>query len=393
MSTLKELLPNQHITIDNHASGKELRWDWKPDQRPDDIHLDKAMDDKVNGKEIHVRVSLNHDGKGTMLKKRERGKGGITDEYNKVVKEVKEVLNNNSELLKEFVKTVDQRIRQIGPRKKNRAVQKALKRIGEFFGLTPKVIGQMIEVEKGLCCLFQQDNLPMYIGFGYDYAFHLGTGRYNTFNKHVPTTKTWDQMCKLSYPTLQDLVIQYQNESENNTKGMIEELEIARKTYNDPLASDEEKARELIVPHGTSYRIHQWRLLTKPETLDEAIMKLTKLIQQNKHHETFEDVFADAEATLKNVKHIAGLTYYDVAKRLWYALGHDGLQTEDVYLYSGAMKGANSILQSTLGRKLQNKEPIALFPSELQKMDPLYLEDFLCYMHKELAIMYNDTKQ
>lgn len=393
MSTLKELLPNQHISIDNHAGGKEMRWDWEPNQRQDDIHMDKAMDKKVDGMEVHVRVTINHDGGVTQPKKYERRSQPWMKEYNRVNNEVHRVLSENAELLKEFVATVDQRIRQIGPRKQNRAVRKALERIGKFFDLSPKVIGQMIEVEKGLCCLFQQNNLPMYIGFGYDHAFHLGTGGYKAFNKQVATTKKWDQMCKLAYPILHDLVIQYQKDSENNTKGMIEELDIARKTYNDPHTSVEEKARELIAPNGASYRIHQWRLLTKPEILNEAITQLAKLIQQNKQYETFEDVSADVEATLKNVKHIAGLTYYDVAKRLWYALGHDGLQTEDVYLYSGAMKGANSILQSTLGRKLQNKEPIALFPPELQKMDPLYLEDFLCYMHKELAIMYNDTRQ
>lgn len=395
MSTLKELLPNQHIKIDNHASGKEMRWDWDPGQRPDDIHLDKMMDEKVEGMEVHVRVSLNHDGGVTEPKKRERKNNPWMKEYNRVKSEVHRVLSENSDLLKEFIESVNQQIHQIGPHKEPRAVRKALERIGKFFDLSPNVIDQMERVRKGFCCLFLQDEVPMYIGFGNDYAFHLGTGGHNTFIQHVQTTKTWDEIIEKTghYPTLQDLLNRYQKKSKSCTKGMIEELEIARKTYNNPQASIEDKARVLLVPQVRSYRIHQWRLLTKHEALAKAIEQLTNLIQQNKYYETFEVVFADIETALEDVKHIAGLTYYDVAKRLWYALGHDELQTQEVYLYSGAYKGAHSILQSALGRKLQNKEPLALFPPELQKMDSLYLEDFLCVMHKELAIMYNDIKE
>ena len=94
MSILKELLPEQHIRIDNHQRGVPMKWDWEPGEKPDDIHLDKTMNRKVNGKEVQIRVTLNNDGGVMMPHKKSRKNRGWMDEYNRVKDEVRKVLEN-----------------------------------------------------------------------------------------------------------------------------------------------------------------------------------------------------------------------------------------------------------------------------------------------------------
>ena len=96
MSKLKELLPNQHIRIDNHHRGQRMKWDWEPGDQPDDIHLDKTMNRKVNGKEVQVRVTLNNNGGMKMPHRKFQENSEWMDEYNRVKDEVRDVLEHDS---------------------------------------------------------------------------------------------------------------------------------------------------------------------------------------------------------------------------------------------------------------------------------------------------------
>ena len=93
MSILRELLPGQNIRIDNHHRGVPMKWDWKPGEQPDDIHLDKEMSRRVNGKKVRIRVTLNNDGGVIVPHAKKRKDQAWIDEYNRVRDEVRMYLS------------------------------------------------------------------------------------------------------------------------------------------------------------------------------------------------------------------------------------------------------------------------------------------------------------
>ena len=169
MSVLRELLPGQHIRIDNHHRGAPMKWDWETGEQPDDIHLDKEMNRNVNGKKVQIRVTLNKDGGVILPHAKNKKDQAWMNEYNRIKDEVRDVLEHDSKLTKDFVKSVKEAIQAIGPHKDIRAVIMALERIGKFFGLDAFPIQQMTDEAKGLFCLY---SLPQqqrfYAAFGYE---------------------------------------------------------------------------------------------------------------------------------------------------------------------------------------------------------------------------------
>ena len=212
MSNLNELLSGQNIRIDNHHRGVPMKWDWKPGEQPDDIHLDKEMNRSVKGKKVQIRVTLNKDGGVNVPHAKNKKDQAWMNEYNRIKEEVREVLEHDSALTKEFVRTVKKAIQDIGPKKDRRAVRMALERIGKFFGLNAFPIQQMINEANGLFILYSHpQHLQYYIAFDVDYAFYLGEGGVRDFYRHSRVTKLWRKMCKdlERCPSLQDLVNYY----------------------------------------------------------------------------------------------------------------------------------------------------------------------------------------
>lgn len=70
-----------------------MKWDWKPGEQPDDIHLDKEMNRRVNGKKVQIRVTLNMDGGVNVPHAKNKKDHAWIDEYNRVRDEVRMYLS------------------------------------------------------------------------------------------------------------------------------------------------------------------------------------------------------------------------------------------------------------------------------------------------------------
>jgi len=85
---------------------------------------------------------------------------------------------------------------------------------------------------------------------------------------------------------------------------------------------------------------------------------------------TFIELHDLVDEKLGGVSGIGPLTVYDIANRLG---AHLGLEPEDVYLHSGAAKGARAMGFDTAGELLP-----AAFPVAFKKLRPHEIEDCLC---------------
>lgn len=395
MSILRELLPGQHIRIDNHHIGTPMKWDWKPGEQPDDIHLDKEMNRRVNGMKVQIRVTLNKDGDVKVPHAKNRKDQAWIDEYNRIKDEVRDVLEHDSKLTKEFVKSVKEAIQAIGPNKDRRAVRMALERIGTFFGLDAFPIQQMTDEAKGLFCLYSLPQQQFYAAFGYDYAFYFGEGGMRDFHRHSKVTWLWGQLCrKLEHcPTLQDLVDYYMEGAYRGKtrKSMEDELNSVAQVLNNNGIPQEKKAETLLVPESHEgcpvKRTHLWRLRLHEEDMDSAIHAIVRNSLMNKAYSSFDDAIASVSSVLLPFPQIGGLAIYDISKRIWWAQGHRGLETAYVVLAQGAYTGARCIVGKI--PELGYKTDKSIFPIELCQLDALYMEDFFCVMKKELEILYN----
>lgn len=396
MSILRELLPGQHIRIDNHERGVPMRWDWEPGERPEDIHLDKTMNRRVKGKEVQVRVTLNKDGGVKEPHQRYRNDHAWMDEYNRVKDEVRDVLEKDADLTKDFVKSVKDAIQTIGPHKERRAVRMALERIGEFFGLDSSIIEKMTVEAKGLCCfcLLPRRQQQFYIAFDDDFAFYLGEGNERDFRRHSRVTWLWRQMCSDlgRCPTLQDLVNYYMGgEGRKTRKGMEDELNFVATVLGSEGVTEGKKAETLLVPESHEKcpvrRTHLWRMLLHEAEKDGVIHAIVRNDMMNRVYSSFDDAMACVGSVLLPFRMVGGLAVYDIAKRIWWAQGHRSLQTDYVVLAQGAYEGAKCVLAKNLD--LNYKTDKGIFPPELNNLDALYVEDFLCVLKKELALLYN----
>lgn len=373
-----------------------MKWDWKPGEQPDDIHLDKEMNRSVKGKKVQIRVTLNKDGGVNVPHAKNKKDQAWMNEYNRIKDEVREVLEHDSALTKEFVRTVKKAIQDIGPKKDRRAVRMALERIGKFFGLNAFPIQQMINEANGLFILYSHpQHLQYYIAFDVDYAFYLGEGGVRDFYRHSRVTKLWRKMCKdlERCPSLQDLVNYYLEGRtiEKTRKGMEDELNLVADVLNKDGISEEKKAETLLVPESHEgcpvKRTHLWRLRLHEEDMDSAIHAIVRNSLMNKDYSSFDDVMASVSSVLLPFPQIGGLAIYDISKRIWWAQGRRGLETDYVVLAQGAYAGAKCIVGKI--PELGYKTDKSVFPNELRQLDALYLEDFFCVMKKELEILYN----
>lgn len=395
MSILRELQPGQHIRIDNHHRGVPMKWDWKPGEQPDDIHLDKEMNRSVNGKKVQIRVTLNKDGGVIVPHAKNKKDQAWMNEYNRIKDEVRDVLEHDSKLTKDFVKSVKEAIQAIGPQKDRRAVRRALERIGQFFGLNAFPIQQMINEANGLFFLYLLPQQQYYIAFDDDYAFYLGDGGVRNFHRHSRVTSFWRKLCKdlERCPTLQDLVDYYMEGADRRKtrKGMEDELNSVAQVLNNDGIPEEKKAETLLVPESYEgcpvKRTHLWRLRLHDEDMDSAIHAIVRNSLMNKAYTSFDDAMTSVSSVLLPFPQIGGLAIYDISKRIWWAQGHRGLETDYVVLAQGAYSGAKCIVCKI--PELKYKSDKSIFPIELRQLDALYMEDFFCVMKKELEILHN----
>ena len=70
-----------------------MKWDWKPGEPLDDIHLDQEMNRSVHGKKVQIRVTLNKDGDVKVSHAKNRKDQAWIDEYNRVRDEVRMYLS------------------------------------------------------------------------------------------------------------------------------------------------------------------------------------------------------------------------------------------------------------------------------------------------------------
>lgn len=370
-----------------------MKWDWKPGEQPDDIHLDKEMNRRVNGKKVQIRVTLNNDGGVIVPHAKKRKDQAWIDEYNRIRDEVRNVLEHDSKLTKEFVKSVKEAIQAIGPHKDRRAVRMALERIGKFFGLNAFPIKQ--DEAKGIFCLYSLPQQQFYAAFGYDYAFYFGEGGMRDFHRHLKVTWLWGQLCKeLEHcPTLQDLLDYYMNGAgrKKTKKGMEDELNFVADVLNKDGISEEKKAETLLVPESNEEcpvnRTHLWRLRLHEKDMDNAIHAIVRNSLMNKAYSSFDDAMASVSSVLLPFPQIGRLAIYDISKRIWWAQGLRGLGTVYVVLAQGAYSGAKCIVGKI--PELKYKSDKSIFPIELRQLDALYMEDFFCVMKEELEILYN----
>ena len=196
------------------------------------------------------------------------------------------------------------------------------------------------------------------------------------------------------------LVAHYMSDSRSLrfTKRLLErELETVRNIYQGDY-SPEEKAMALLVPdvpddNGNSVRIHQWRLKYKETELKDARDLIVEDILgcDGMEFESFEGLYEQVRQSILKINFIGPLTVYDVAKRLWYALGHDVQGTEQAWVVAGARDGLVGLVGKEKAKGLlrgkccSNTVYIDDLPDEFKCMDALYIEDFLCVMHPILT--------
>lgn len=187
MQKLRPLIKNQSIRIDNHTPGKPMIWDWPEGKKPDDVHLDKSMNKKVHGKYVKTRITLNNDEGANLPKQCERNDRDWIQAYEKMMEEVRSTLETNKAVRDQLVEDVKHSIKEIGPKKLDRAVRKALKRIAEHFDLPEGLFLQTKVFARGIVAFYfdEQLNQNYYVGFGNDFAFYLGEGDGRNFSKRV----------------------------------------------------------------------------------------------------------------------------------------------------------------------------------------------------------------
>lgn len=187
MGKFRPLINGQSIRIDNHTSGKPMTWDWLSDEKRDDIHLDKSLNDKVNKKRVKVRITLNSDKCVTKPKKCERKDKQWMAAYNKMLEEVRGVLNSDPKTKNQLIEDISASIKEIGPNKLNRAIKKALRRIAGYFDLPEEMLVQFRDLSKGTVAFYYDQTFGQhyYVGFGTDNAFYLGEGNGRDFTRRV----------------------------------------------------------------------------------------------------------------------------------------------------------------------------------------------------------------
>lgn len=162
-------------------------WDWPRGEKPDDVHLDKSMNEKVSNMYVKTKITLNNDAGANVPKQRERNDKNWKRAYDKMMEEVRTTLENNKAIRDQLVEDVNNSIKEIGPQKLKRAVRKALKRIAEHFDLQEDLFLHTKELARGTVAFYFDEQLSQnyYVGFGNDFAFYIGEGDGRSFSRRV----------------------------------------------------------------------------------------------------------------------------------------------------------------------------------------------------------------
>ena len=97
---------------------------------------------------------------------------------------------------------------------------------------------------------------------------------------------------------------------------------------------------------------------------------------------TFDSLHRLLKSELGPIAGVGPLMIYDTALRIG---AYQGLYPEKVYLHAGTREGSQNM-------GIKSKESVlekSCFPEEIQKLDPVHIENFLCIYKNELEALYS----
>jgi hypothetical protein len=113
-------------------------------------------------------------------------------------------------------------------------------------------------------------------------------------------------------------------------------------------------------------------------------------VAQQQGNDPFEYSFSLVKKCLEPITGLQGLAYYDITCLLGY---HFNFSPKKVYLYRGALEGANSLFKQRLNMPFVDGKdlPIESFPDDIRsQLSPFEIEDFLCIYKHCLEAFTND---
>ena len=122
---------------------------------------------------------------------------------------------------------------------------------------------------------------------------------------------------------------------------------------------------------------HQRQL--RKANLESAKHALLANIEAIEKSSTFDGLFDLVDAILKPIAGVGELYLYDTCLRIGAKLA---LMPKRVYLHAGTRKGAQALGLDGHAKALE----VALFPTELQQLEPHEIEDLLCIFKSHLAM-------
>ena len=139
---------------------------------------------------------------------------------------------------------------------------------------------------------------------------------------------------------------------------------------------------------------HQQRLIGRPHfstMFSSAQTALSQILPLKLQPRDFEQLYDMVEAATCKIYGLGSLTIYDMALRIGFIQEKPILPEKFVYIQSGALTGARNLSISpdaaVLGRTTWSTtryDLIRYFPG-FGSMESMYIEDFLCVFHNELA--------
>lgn len=108
--------------------------------------------------------------------------------------------------------------------------------------------------------------------------------------------------------------------------------------------------------------------------------------------ETFEELYLQVKSDMGKIHGIGPLTIYDIALRIGFLYDDPLLPQDYVYIQAGARKGIINLSSNPAYRSLfparvwkAGAYSIADFTAAFGTLESMYIEDFLCVFHNELA--------
>lgn len=127
---------------------------------------------------------------------------------------------------------------------------------------------------------------------------------------------------------------------------------------------------------------HQWRIPNR--ILNETVRDLQKKASDLNATTNFPELYNLVKETKKGGYGL--LAIYDFAIRYGFS---KGIEPEDVYLHAGTLEGAKAVLPEKKKIRPGNTIAVKEFPTPLQNLNGLHLENLLCIYKKELKRIKN----